>query len=148
MRNTIKFFALLTVIFTIVSCSSDDDNNTPAPDPNVVFETTLSGPKEVPANSSAATGKATLTLDKDTKIFTLDVTHDIANPTAGHIHMGASGESGAPIFPFLSAKSPISFTSPVLTDEQVVLLNNGLFYVNIHTEAFPEGEIRGNLVKK
>ncbi|MBJ7879835.1 CHRD domain-containing protein [Gelidibacter salicanalis] len=146
MKQSIKFFALLAVIFTMASCSNDDDDA--KPDPNVMFETTLTGPKEVPANSSAATGKATLTFNKDTKIFVLNVTHDIANPTAGHIHMAPAGENGAVIFPFTSAKSPISLTSPVLTEEQVVLLNNGLFYVNIHTEAFPGGEIRGNLVKK
>lgn len=146
MKQSIKFFAILAVIFTMSSCSSDDDNV--KPDPNVVFETTLTGPKEVPANSSAATGKATLTFNKETKILVLNVTHDIANPTAGHIHMAGVGENGDVIFTFPSAKSPISLTSPVLTEEQIVLLNNGLFYVNIHTEAYPDGEIRGNLVKK
>ena len=147
MKQTIKFFALLAVIFTMASCSSDDDNGTPA-DPNVVFETTLSGANEVPANESASMGTAKLTFNKDTKIFVLNVTHDIANATAGHIHMAAKGENGDVIFPFSSPVSPISLTSSVLTDDQITALNNGLFYVNIHTEEFPGGEIRGNLTKK
>ena len=146
MKNTLKLFAILAVIFTTVSCSSDDDNNTP--DPNVVYEATLTGANEVPANSSTSKGSATLTFNKDTKIFTVKVTHDIATPVGGHIHMGAVGENGAVIFPFTSLTSPISYTSEALTEEQIVILNNGLYYVNIHTEAFPGGEIRGNLVKK
>lgn len=146
MKHTIKFFAILSLVFTMVSCSNDDDDN--QSDQNVVFETTLTGAKEVPANSSEAKGTATLTFNKETKIFTLKVTHDIATPTAGHIHMAAVGENGGVIFPFESAISPISLTSSVLTEEQITALNNGLFYVNIHTELFPEGEIRGNLVKK
>lgn len=146
MKNTIKLFTLLAVVFTMASCSSDDDNNTP--DPNVVYETTLTGAKEVPANDSEATGTAKLVYNKDTKVFVLTVTHNIANPTAGHIHMGAVGENGEVIFPFDSPKSPISLTSSALTDEQITALNNGEFYVNIHTEEFPGGEIRGNLMKK
>ena len=146
MKHTIKFFAILSLVFTMVSCSNDDDNN--QSDPNVVFETTLTGAKEVPANSSEAKGTATLTFNKETKIFDLKVIHDLTNPVAGHIHMGAVGENGAVIFPFTSLTSPISYTSPILTEEQITALNNGLFYVNIHTELFPEGEIRGNLVKK
>lgn len=146
MKKAIKFFAILTVIFTVASCSSDDDA-TPV-DPNVVFETTLTGANEVPANTSEAKGTATLTYNKDTKIFILKVIHDIASPTMAHIHMGKVGENGPVIFPFDSPASPITFTSSALTDEQIAALNNGDYYVNIHTEAFPAGEIRGNLVKK
>lgn len=146
MKKTIKIFALLAVMFTMASCSDDDDNGTDGP--NVVFETTLEGSNEIPANSSVSAGSATLNYNEDTKIFELTVTHDIAIPLAGHIHAGAVGENGPVVFPFDSAKSPIKFTSPVLTEQQISALNSGLFYVNIHTEAFPNGEIRGNLMKK
>ncbi|MGC1633770.1 MAG: CHRD domain-containing protein [Gelidibacter sp.] len=146
MKNTIKFLTILSMVFTMVSCNNDDDNN--QPDPNVVYEATLSGANEVPSNSSTATGAAILTLNKDTKTFVVKVTHDIANPSMGHIHKAAVGENGPVIFPFTSLASPISYTSPVLTDEQIADLNNGLLYVNIHSEALPGGEIRGNLVKK
>ena len=147
MKNTIKFFTILSLVFTLASCSSDDDNNV-APDPNVVYEAELTGAMEVPANESASKGNAILTFNKETKIFTLKVTHDIATPTAGHVHKGAVGENGDVVFPFESLTSPISYTSPVLTDAQVSDLNNGLYYVNIHTESNPGGEIRGNLMKK
>lgn len=146
MKQTFKFIAILAIFISGVSCSNDDDNT--APDPNVVYETTLSGANEVPGNSSEAKGTATLTFNKETKIFTLKVTHDIAIPTMGHVHKAAAGENDPVTFPFTSVASPISFTSPVLTEDQIADLNNGLYYVNIHTESFPAGEIRGNFVKK
>lgn len=146
MKNTLKFLTLLAVVFTMASCSNDDDNNTP--DPIVTYETTLTGANEVPANNSTAKGTAVLNYNKDTNAFMINVTHDIANPTAGHIHIGVKGENGPVEFPFTSLTSPITFTSPELTADQISALNDGKFYVNIHTEAFPDGEIRGNLMKK
>lgn len=141
-------FRLLVISFFslgIVSCDDDDD---PVPNPNVTFTATLNGTSEVPANASTATGTATLTFNKTTKIFTITVIHDIAAPTNGHIHKGAVGVSGPPVFPFASFTSPINYTSTALTTEQEADLYAGLYYVNIHTTAFAGGEIRGQLIKQ
>ncbi len=141
-------FRLLVISFFslgIVSCDDDDD---PVPNPNVTFTATLNGTSEVPANTSTATGTATLTFNKTTKIFTITVTHDIAAPTNGHIHKGAIGVSGGPVFPFSSYTSPISYTSAALDATQEADLYAELYYVNIHTAAFPGGEIRGQLIKQ
>lgn len=142
-----KFLALAVffLLSVVVSCSNDDD---PIPNPNVTFKATLNGASEVPANSSTATGTSTLTFNTTTKIFTITVTHTIAAPTNGHIHKGAIGVSGAPVFPFVSFTSPITYTSVALDASQEADLNAGLYYVNIHTAAFPGGEIRGQLIKQ
>lgn len=145
MKIIIRLLAISTILFGISSCDKDDD--TP-PDPNVTFKATLTGAQEVPANASTATGDATLTFNTTTKIFTLAVTHTIASPTNGHIHKAAVGVSGGVIFPFASFTSPISYTSPALDATQEADLNAGLYYVNIHTAAFPNGEIRGQLIKQ
>ena len=145
MKIIIRLLAISTILFGISSCDKDDD--TP-PDPNVTFKATLTGAQEVPANASTATGDATLTFNTNTKIFTLTVTHSIASPTNGHIHKAAVGVSGGVIFPFASFTSPISYTSPALDATQEADLNAGLYYVNIHTSAFPNGEIRGQLIKQ
>ena len=145
MKIIIRLLAISTILFGISSCDKDD--NTP-PDPNVTFKATLTGAQEVPANASTATGDATLTFNTTTKIFTLAVTHTIASPTNGHIHKAAVGVSGGVIFPFASFTSPISYTSPALDATQEADLNAGLYYVNIHTSAFPNGEIRGQLIKQ
>jgi len=145
MKNLIRFFAISIFLLSLASCSNDDNSNT---GPSITtFTATLNGASEVPTNNSTATGTATLTFNNTTKIFSITVTHNIASPTNGHIHMGAVGVNGSPVFPFTSYTSPITFTSIALTAAQESDLMANFYYVNIHTDAFPGGEIRGQLVK-
>lgn len=142
MKNLLKILALTFLLTVIVSCEDDD------PNPNVTYKATLSGGNESTPNTSTATGIGTLTFNTTTKIFTISVTHTVAAPTNGHIHKGAIGVSGPAIFPFSSFASPISYTSIALDATQEADLNAGLYYVNIHSAAFPAGEIRGQLIKQ
>lgn len=147
MKTKFITFAVFLLLSGIVSCSSDDDD-TPNQNQNVTFKAALSGASESPSNASTATGTATLTFNTTTKIFTIIVTHTISAPTNGHIHKGAIGVSGSPVFPFDSFASPINYTSIALDVSQEADLNAELYYVNIHTAAFPGGEIRGQLIKQ
>ncbi len=138
-------FVLASIIFISAGCSKDDD----VPDPNVVFKATINGVSEVPVNTSVAVGTATLTFNKDTKIFTLVVNYSGVNATASHIHKGAAGVSGGVVFGFTSPiTSPINYTSVALDATQETDLMANLYYVNIHSAAFPGGEIRGQLIKQ
>jgi hypothetical protein len=70
--------------------------------------------------------------------------------TVAHIHMGAVGVAGNPVFTLEASgpfTSPINYTSPALTASQISDLMANLYYVNIHSTAFPNGEIRGQLIK-
>ena len=126
----------------IVSCEKEDTG------PSVTFKATLSGASETPPNASTATGDATLTFNKDTKIFTIVVNYSGMTASNGHIHNGAAGAPGGVVFGFANPlSSPINYTSPKLTSEQEADLNAGLYYVNIHSSTFPDGEIRGQLTK-
>ena len=117
-------------------------------DINEVFTATLNGASEVPPVVSAATGTATLAFNTTTKIFVLSVTHSLVTVSNGHIHRAAAGVSGGVVFGFPSFASPISYTSVALTAAQEADLNAGLYYVNLHSAAFPGGEIRGQLIKQ
>jgi hypothetical protein len=140
-----SFVALLGSLF-ILSCDEDDDDPKSG---TSTFRATMNGSSEVPANGSTATGTATLTFNSQTKILSGTVTYTGLTVTAAHIHKGAVGVSGNVIFPFAgSLASPISFTSVALTSEQEADLNAGLYYVNLHTVAYPDGEIRGQLTKE
>jgi hypothetical protein len=140
----LRLFQILMVaalLFTAVSCKDDDD-----PDPTIEFAATLSGANEVPPNASTATGSATLTFNENTKMFTVDVTFTGLTPTAAHIHLGAAGTPGNVVFGFPPPiASPINYTSVPLDAAQEADLKAGLYYVNIHTEAYQGGEIRGQL---
>lgn len=133
-----------TILFSALSCDKNDDAK-----PVVTFQATLNGSSEVPPNNSTSTGVATLTYDTVAKKFDVVVTYTGIAPTAGHIHKGAPGVAGGVIFGFTDvSKSPFTYSSPVLTNDQKNDLYTGQYYVNLHSTAFPNGEIRGQLVRK
>lgn len=140
----LAFVAFICVIVTTISCKKDD-----AEDPIVTYVATLNGAAQIPPNSSTATGNATLKYNKDSKKFTIVVTYTSVIATGGHIHKGAVGTAGSVVFPFTSpVTSPVNYSSEILTAEQLSDLNANLYYVNIHSAAFPGGEIRGQLMKQ
>jgi CHRD domain len=148
MKNVLFVCAIVLLSTGIYSCKKSSDP-APAPDPNVTYKATINGPSEVPANASAATGTATLVFNTTTKIFTVTVNFTGIAATNGHIHKGAVGVSGGVIFPFtLPITSPVTYTSAALDATQEADLVGGLYYVNLHTAAFPGGEIRGQLIKQ
>ena len=81
---------------------------------------------------------------------TLSVSSDIANVTASHIHRGRSGVNGPVVFPLYTGTGAFDPNTPVgggimLSAENLVDLLTGYYYVNVHTTAFPGGEIRGQI---
>ena len=146
MKLMFKLLGVIIFLSVLNACSKDDAP--PPPNPNITFKATLSGAQESTPTGSSFTGDATLTFDSVTKIFKVTVNHTVTSPTNGHIHKGAVGVSGPVIFPFASFTSPISYTSAALDATQEADLKAGLYYVNIHTAAFPGGEIRGQLIRQ
>jgi CHRD domain len=144
----------LLISSLIISSSCTKDEAPPART-ETTFIATLDGVSESTPNPSKATGLATLTFNKTTKILSGTITFDGLAPTAGHIHKGAKGVAGPVILPFSSLTSPINYTSAALTEAQEADLYAGLYYVNLHTPArsalgvvgYPGGEIRGQLLK-
>lgn len=138
---------LLFIAIAVVSCKKDD----PAPASNTVnFAAALNGANEVPSNTSTATGSATASFDKTTKILTLNMTYTGVTATNMHIHKGPAGVAGGVLYGLGSApfSSPVSHTSAAFTTAQEDSLMNNLYYINIHSAAFPAGEIRGQLIKQ
>ncbi len=131
------------ILFSVLSCNKDNKN------PVVTFQAALNGSSETPPNNSTSTGVATLTYDTVAKKFSVTVSYTGIAPTAGHIHKGAPGVPGGVVFGFTDvSKSPFTYSSPVLTDAQKNDLYTGNYYVNLHSAAYPEGEIRGQLVRQ
>jgi hypothetical protein len=145
MKPLICFLAISSLLFSAISCSNNNDDSPPTP-VIVTFNATLNGANEVPANASTATGNATLNYNKTTKTLSMNVTYSGITPNDGHIHVGAVGVDGPIVFHLPSLTSPINFTSTALTTAQEADLLSNLYYVNLHTEAFTGGEIRGQLI--
>ncbi len=138
---------LVATFFLMVSCNEKD---TPVTSNIVNFSSTINGANEVPTNASTASGSATASFDKTTKILMVNMTYTGLTATNMHIHKGAAGVSGGVLFGLGSApfSSPVNYTSAALTAGQEDSLMNNLYYLNIHSAAFPGGEIRGQIIKQ
>ncbi len=95
-------------------------------------------------------GSATITLDPETGDVCWDMTADgIGAVTQSHIHVGAEGEFGDVLIPLDVDGfdgTTEGYTADVEADAiQQVLDDPAGFYVNLHTEDFPAGAIRGQL---
>ena len=114
---------------------------------NVKYKADLKGSKEVPATGSAATGKANITYDDKSKKLSWVVTYSglSGDPTAAHFHgPAAPGKNAGPV---VDISGDIKKGTAELTADQAADLKAGKWYLNIHTEKFPDGEIRGQVVK-
>ena len=111
------------------------------------FSATLADPGDGEPNGS---GTADITIDPDTGEVCWDLSVDgIGDVTASHIHVGAEGESGDVVVPldvdgFSGTSSDCVDASDA--DLDAIIANPAGYYVNIHTEAFPAGAIRGQMV--
>ena len=115
----------------------------------VIFKTELKASHEVPPNNSNATGLAEASFDTVTKNFTSTVTFSgLSGPAIGvHLHgPGEPGKNAGIVLPFNFVLSPTKL-SATLTDTQAADLMAGKWYVNIHTQLNPGGEIRGQLTR-
>jgi hypothetical protein len=125
----------------------------------VRYEAQLDGASETPPNASKATGMATFTLSGTHLRYHVTVKGLTGPATMAHIHVGAKGESGPPVYFFsikkvatgTVAEGSIDLTKEaskgVSGDSLKTLIENGHAYVNVHTAAHPGGEIRGQIEK-
>ena len=106
----------------------------------------LSGATQVPPNSSSGSGTAAIKLDGDILSWVITYSGLTGPVTGAHFHGPAPANANAGVIvPFAgSLGSPIS-GSQKLTPPQIAQLRSGLWYVNLHTAAFPGGEIRGQV---
>lgn len=114
------------------------------------FKATLSGKSEVPPNTSAGTGTADIDYDAATKKLSWKLTYSgLSGPaTAAHFHGPAeAGKNAGVAVAIPGATSSPAEGSAVLTDAQAADLTSGKYYVNVHTQANPGGEIRGQVMK-
>ncbi len=113
------------------------------------------------ATNSNGSGTATInySMMNNDFTYTLSWSNLTGSATMAHIHFGAPGVVGPIIVPFFMTTMPGTDTiSGTLTQANVMpagaihtiadvatAIENGQAYVNIHTAAYPNGELRGQL---
>ena len=112
----------------------------------------LTGSQEVPPVETASKGMANLTYDPATRVVTWTITYSgMSGPvTMAHFHGPAAKGENAGVQIWLTkqgsaAENPIKGQA-TLTPEQAKDFAAGKWYVNLHTQAHPGGEIRGQVV--
>ena len=131
----------------------------------VAYIAILNGKNEVPSHSDVtATGMAGFIVNTaKTKIWYQIEAEGLKKVTQAHIHSGKSGENGPVVATlFKGNKDTVngalvqgSITSDKLVgplkgksiSDLVNLIEKSSAYVNVHTESFPDGEIRGQISK-
>lgn len=137
------------------------------------FTATLDEGQAVPPTASSATGTATLTLNAAQDTLTYSITlvgvdldgNQTASPdddvVAMHFHNAPPGVNGAVVFGLISPNhdtddlviDPVAGTLTGAWEDtdtnplsaQLADLKAGNLYLNVHTEAFSAGEIRGQV---
>lgn len=115
----------------------------------------LSAANEVqsPPVASGATGTADVALNQGQGAVCWQITASglSSSPTAAHIHRGPAGVNGPVVVGLFGAGTtlPASGCTEGVSKELVkeIRENPDAFYVNVHTENYPGGEIRGQLSK-
>jgi hypothetical protein len=125
-----------------------------AADGETRLTTTLTWKEEVDTGSDHGFGFAAVRLHGDRVCFGARWMN-IETPLAAHIHVAPPGESGPVVVPlWMDPDMPIPHQSGnsawgcVMADPAVVaaiVANPADYYVNLHTEEFPGGAVRGQL---
>lgn len=134
----------------------------------LTFKAHLSGDQEVPPAETNATGQTNFKLSKDgTSLEYKLIVANIENVRMAHIHVAPAGENGGVVVWLYPDAPPAQviegWTNGILaegtiTSEDLVgaledatlqdlidLLTAGQAYVNVHTDQYPGGEIRGQI---
>lgn len=130
------------------------------------FSATLSGKDEAPPTKSIANGTAKfLVNENDSQVsYWVNLT-GLKKIIQAHIHNGTSGQNGDVLVNLSnskSAKNPdnpeIQLTGTITKDDLqgplkgrdlsdlLIVIRNGQAYVNAHTEIYPKGAIRGQIM--
>ena len=157
MRSQIPYYAALLALSSAATLAL------PAAAEEVKFMAELSGEAQVPPVETEATGMADVTVDTEAMTVSWMVTYEDlqgGEPVAAHFHGPATPEETAPPVVDLivdmdeaadAAQEPVPEDimdgSAELTEEQLADLQAGRYYINIHTEQHPDGEIRGQVVE-
>jgi len=147
LSNTVSKFAVAILLIVVLAGSAQALTYT--------FDDSLSGRQEVSPNLSTGLGQILGTYDDVSNTFDFELYFTgLSSPTvAAHLHSPASPGVNAAVqigftgFP-LGVTTGFFENTYIFTAAQETDLLAGLMYVNIHTSAFPGGEIRGQITAR
>ena len=168
-KNTLAIIAVLAAVLSVSTFSIVLNSAKVQAQEEQSFSATLSGSDEVPPTESNSTGTAKFQVtennDNESQVsYWVNIT-GIKEVNAAHIHNGTTGENGDIVATLSNGKSAegddrppqIGFSGNITSNELqgpledkevsdlVSLMSDGNAYVNVHTEKYPDGAIRGQI---
>ena len=168
-QNTLAIIAVLAAVLSVSTFSIVLNSAKVQAQEEQSFSATLSGSDEVPPTESNSTGTAKFQVtennDNESQVsYWVNIT-GIKEVNAAHIHNGTTGENGDIVATLSNGKSAegddrppqIGFAGNITSNELqgpledkeisdlVSLMSDGNAYVNVHTEKYPDGAIRGQI---
>lgn len=165
MRNRVSG-ALVAAVFVLVATACGNGNGVDVEDEARDAATTvasqlegatrltanLTGAAEAPtAGDPDGTGSATVNLDATEGRICYEVkVQKIDRPVGMHIHEAPAGESGDVVVPLKTPTGSDTTTEGCVDNVDAALMarmaaNPDNFYVNVHTDTYPQGAVRGQL---
>ena len=136
-----------TALMALSGCATLEEGI--AEETSETYYTTLTGAQEVGGGDPDGYAKAEITISDefDQVCWDINDVRNIGTVTAAHIHVGAAGTNGPPVFTLRKANEGgwkgcadgSEWTQDRLED------NPERFYVNLHNAEYPNGAIRGQL---
>ena len=155
--------ATVAGVFGFAALSSTNSQFAFAQKQGQFFDAKLTGKDEVPPKDTKASGVAEFTVTGANSMSYKVTVNNMEKVTAAHIHQGKVGENGPVVVTLFKTDSPSATTNGDLSQgtvssdkfegplagkplsDLINMINNGEAYVNVHTQANPKGEIRGQL---
>ena len=151
---TLKSAALM-IGLGLVGCSNDNTRQAVAPiaaspEPaNIIsVELSLTGSAQIPKLSTANSAVANIDFNENDNTLTAQLELNGIVATAAHIHSGYAGQTGAVMAAFEAVDDSASLRLDrwQLDETQLQQLLDGALYINVHSESFPEGELRAQVI--
>ncbi|MBX0333974.1 CHRD domain-containing protein [Pontibacter sp. HSC-14F20] len=154
-RRVLFYFLVLLSGFAY-ACDEDDKKDDTLQSEIEFTNVGLSGENEVPAVTTNGFGSLTATYDRSTRVLTYNFSWTLGsaddNTSAIHFHGPALATESAPVvIPIenhpTSHTGSMTGTTRELTQTEEEQLLDGKWYLNIHSSTYPDGELRGQLLR-
>ncbi len=164
------FILIPALFFALSSCEKPEADSDLQVDAELksgrkvlTFSAHLTGDQEVPATTTEAVGQAIFQLSKDRSELSYKlIVANIENVRAAHIHVAPAGSNGGVavglyLGPTIPGRTDGILAEGIITSANVGALAgsslsgliakmvDGETYVNVHTDQYPGGEIRGQI---
>lgn len=118
---------------------------------NTTYRANLTGAQVVGGGDPDGSANAEVTIEDNFNqvCWSISDIRGISPVTAAHIHIGARGVNGPPVFPLTKSNEGTwrGCSAGAEWTQDRIEGNPENFYVNLHTADYPNGAIRGQLIR-